>query len=117
MKMTPEQSDLIVRIRALLTEESLIREVSMFGGISVMVNEKMIVSALKDGALLVRVDADRHRELLNLPGASQAVMGAGREMGPGWIKVEAAALRGDEQLSAWVEEAMAYNLVVTGGNP
>ena len=113
--MTPEQSDLIVRIRALLTEESLIREVSMFGGISVMVNEKMIVSVLKDGALLVLVDADRHSELLNLPGASQAAMGAGREMGPGWIKV-AAALRGDEQLSAWVDEAMAYNRVVTGGN-
>ena len=88
----------------------------MFGGISVMVNEKMLVSAMKDGALLVRVDADRHRELLNLPGASQAAMGAGREMGPGWIKVESAALRGDEHLSAWVYEAMAYNIVATGGS-
>ena len=114
--MTPKQFDLIERIRALLADESEVREVSMFGGVSVMVNENMIVSAMKDGDLLVRVDADRHNELLNKPGASQAAMGPGRDMGPGWIKVEAAAVRGQEQLSAWVDDAMAYNSVVTGGN-
>lgn len=53
--MTPEQNILIERIRTLFVDEPEVREVSMFGGRSVMVNETMIVSALKDGGLLVRV--------------------------------------------------------------
>lgn len=115
--MTPEQSALVARIRALIADEPVVREVSMFGGRSVMVNEKMIVSALKDGGLLVRVDADRHDELLGRRGAIQAEMGPGRDMGPGWIEVVADAIGGDEQLSAWVEIAMNHNRSVTGGRP
>lgn len=115
--MTPEQVDLIERLRALLADEPVVREVSMFGGRSFMVNEKMIVSALKDGGLLVRVDADRHQQLLGRPGAIQAEMGAGRDMGPGWIEVEADAIRDDEPLSEWLGIAMDYNRAVTGGHP
>jgi TfoX/Sxy family transcriptional regulator of competence genes len=112
--MTPEQADLIERLRVLLADEPVVREVSMFGGRSVMVNEKMVVSALKDGGLLVRVAADQHDELLRRPGATQAEMGPGRGMGPGWIEVAAEAISDEEPLSAWVETAMAYNRVVTG---
>ena len=75
--MTPEQSDLIERLRTLLLREPITREVSMFGGRSFMVNEKMIVSALKDGNLLVRVAADRHEELLHMPGVVGLVEMAG----------------------------------------
>lgn len=114
--MTPEQDALIVQLRTLLADEPVLREVSMFGGRSVMVNEKMIVSALKDGGLLVRVDSARHDELLARPGARQAEMGPGRDMGPGWIEVEAATIENDEQLSAWVRIAMDYNSQVTGGH-
>lgn len=113
--MTPDQTALIERIRALIAGETVVREVSMFGGRSVMVNEKMIVSALKDGGLLVRVDADRHDELLRRPGAAQAEMGPGRDMGPGWIEVAADAVSDDEQLSSWIGIALDYNRAVTGG--
>lgn len=92
------------------------REVSMFGGRSVMVNEKMIASALKDGSLLVRVDADQHSELLGRPGAAQAEMGPGRDMGPGWIEVEADAIVDDAHLSSWVQIAMEHNRATTGGH-
>lgn len=112
--MTPEQTALVSRIRALLGDEPVVREVSMFGGRSVMVAERMIVSALKDGALLVRVDADRHDELLARPGAMQAEMGQGRTMGPGWIEVDRDVVRDDEQLSAWVELAMEHNRSARG---
>lgn len=112
--MTPEQTALIERLRRLLVDEAVIREVSMFGGRSVMVNEKMIASALKHGGLLLRVDRDRHEELLSRPGAVQAEMGAGRDMGPGWIEVAADAIDEDEQLGARVEIAMDYNRRVTG---
>ncbi len=90
------------------------REVSMFGGRAFMVDEKMVVSALKDGGLLVRAAADRHDELLSKPGATQAEMGAGRTMGPGWIDVAAEAILDDESLSYWVAIAMDHNRLVTG---
>lgn len=115
--MTPEQTALVERLRGLLVDEPVVREVAMFGGRSVMVNEKMIVSALKDGGLLVRVSAERHDELLGRPGATQAMMGPGRNMGPGWIEVEGAAITDDEQLSAWVGVAMDHNHAVTGRHP
>lgn len=115
--MTPEQTALLERVRALIADEPVVREVSMFGGRSVMVNEKMIVSALKDGGLLVRVNADQHDGLLGRAGAVQAKMGPGRDMGPGWIEVAADAIRDDEQLSSWIGIAMDYNRVVTGGHP
>lgn len=74
----------------------------MFGGRSFMVNEKLLVSALKDGGLLVRVDEERHDELLRRPGAVQAEMGASRTMGPGWIEVGAEAISDDESLGTWI---------------
>lgn len=114
--MTPNQAVLVERVRALIADEPVVREVSMFGGRSVMVNEKMIVSALKDGGLLVRVDADQHDALLSRPGAVQAEMGPGRDMGPGWIEVAADAISDDENLASWIEIAMDYNRAVTGGH-
>ena len=113
--MTPEQTELVERIRALIADEPVQREGSMFGGRSFMVNEKMIVSALRDGDLLVRVDADRHDEILTRPGAMQAEMGSGRDMGPGWIEVAADAISDDERLSSWIGIAMDYNRIVTSG--
>jgi len=87
----------------------------MFGGRSIMVNEKMLVSVRKDGALLVHVAADRHDELLARPGARQAFMGRGRAMGPGWIEVGADTIGEDAPLTAWLEAAMEHNHAVTGG--
>ena len=113
--MTAEQTSLIERIRALITDETVVREVSMFGGRAMMVNEKMIVSARKGGGLLVRIDAEQHDALLERPGAMQAQMGSGRDMGPGWIDVAADDIRNDQQLASWVELAMDYNRVVTAG--
>ncbi|HYO33990.1 MAG TPA: TfoX/Sxy family protein [Nocardioidaceae bacterium] len=108
-----QQADLIGRLRALLAEEPSTREVSMFGGRSFMVNNKMVVSALKEGDLLVRVDAQRHGELTQQLGATQAEMGAGRDMGPGWITVSAESIASAEALSFWLSAALAYNDALT----
>lgn len=107
--MTPQQSDLVERLRTLLSDESTTREVSMFGGRVFMVDDKILISAGKDGDLLVRVPADQHDELVTRAGARQAEMGAGRTMGPGWISVSAAAIGSDDQLSFWAEVALAHN--------
>ena len=112
--MTPEQHHLVQRILELVDEEPDVREVSMFGGRAIMVNDKMIISAGKTGDLLVRVAADRHETLLGEPGAEQAHMGAGREMGAGWITVAPEAIADDSRLTFWVDMAMRHNRAITG---
>lgn len=47
----------------------------MFGGLSFMVNEKMVVSVRGDGDLLVRTDPEQADELLTVKGARPAEMG------------------------------------------
>jgi hypothetical protein len=108
------QSELIERLRDLLAGEPSTREVSMFGGRSFMVNDRMVVSAMKPGDLLVRVPAERHDELLSRPGAVQAEMGAGRTMGPGWISVSASHLDTEAGLSEWLDIALAHNRASSG---
>lgn len=113
--MTPEQSALVQHIRTLLAEEPELREVSMFGGRSILVNGKMVVSVRKDGNLLVRVNTDQLDEYLKRPEATQAFMGSGREMAPGWIEIPTDALSEGGILSFWVGAAMDYNRFVAGG--
>jgi len=55
----------------------------MFGGLSFMVNQRMVVSVRSDGDLLVRADPEQADELLTVEGAPPAEMGAGRTMGNG----------------------------------
>ena len=113
--MTPEQHHLVQRVRALVDDEPDVREVSMFGGRAIMVNDKMIISAGRSGDLLVRVAADRHETLLSELGAEQARMGAGRDMGLGWITVAPEGIADDGRLAFWVDMAMRHNRAITGG--
>ena len=112
--MTSEQHHLVQRVRALVDDEPDVREVPMFGGRAIMVNDKMIVSAGKTGDLLVRVAADRHETLLGEPGAEQARMGAGRDMGLGWITIAPEAIADDARLAFWIDVAMEHNRTITG---
>lgn len=106
--MEKEQSRLVERLRSLLADERTTREISMFGGRSFMVNEKMLVSALGNGDLLVRVSRERDGGLMELPEASRLKMG-GRAMGPGWISVSADSITSDERLSYWIDVAFEHN--------
>ncbi len=99
--MTAEREALADRVRAALPHDRPVREVSMFGGLSFMVDDSMVVAVSRDGDLLVRIDPARNGELLNVPGARPAVMGADRPMGPGWITVSQDGLTTDEQLAFW----------------
>lgn len=74
-----------------------------------MVNDKLVVSAMRDGSLLVRVAAVRHAELTAEAGAIQAEMGAGRSMGAGWISVTANAIADDGRLRFWLDAARSHN--------
>ncbi len=81
----------------------------MFGSLSFMVNERMVVSVRSDGDLLVRADPARADELLATKGAQPAEMGAGRTMGNGWISVAEEAIAADESLDFWIGVALEYN--------
>lgn len=97
------------RIRRTLVTQTSVREVKMFGGLSFMVNERMVVGVMGDGALLVRVDPQRASELLTINGARQAEMGAGGPMGKGWIAVADDAVATQEDVDFWIEAALEYS--------
>jgi len=109
------QAALIERLRQLLSGEASVREVSMFGGRSFLVDDKLVVCARKPGDLLVRVDPERHDALVDRPGAAQAQMGRGRDMGPSWLDVAADAIASDDALSFWVGVALEYNRKIVAG--
>lgn len=109
--MMPERQALLVeRVRARLSAEPT-REVSMFGGRAFMVRDAMAVSAQRDGSLLVRVADEVGPSLLERAGAAAATMGD-RDMGPGWITVDADGVAGD-RLTAWLEVALEHNRATT----
>jgi hypothetical protein len=100
---------LLERVLALLPTGHDVREVPMFGGRSVMLDDRMVVSVRRDESLLVRVDPDRSPELLRVPGAGPAAMGPHRSMGPGWITVSSAAVASGEQLAFWLQVALEHH--------
>ena len=107
--MTPEREALADRIRAVLPADRSVREVSMFGGLSFMVDDSMVVAAGRNGDLLVRIDPARNDDLLSVPGAKPAVMGAARRpMGPGWITVTNEGLATETQLAFWAHVGLEH---------
>lgn len=108
------QAELVGRLRDLLAGEPATREVSMFGGRAFMVNDRILVSAWRNGDLLVRVAADRTDEMCALPGAAPAEMGSGRRMGAGWITVTADAIAADGPLSDWLKTSLENNHALAG---
>jgi hypothetical protein len=106
--MTTTREVLADRIRAALPDDRPVREVLMFGGLSFLVDDSLVVAAGRGGELLVRVDPARSEELLDVPGARAAVMGADRPMGPGWITVSGEGLTTDEQLAFWLDVGLTH---------
>ena len=101
--------ELADRIREALAARPSVREVKMFGGLSFMVNERMVVSVRSDGDLLVRADPEGADKLLATKGAQPAEMGAGRAMGNGWISVGKEAIATEENFDFWIGVALEYN--------
>ncbi|WP_380164082.1 TfoX/Sxy family protein [Jannaschia sp. R86511] len=100
-------AELVERVEAALPGREL-RGVRMFGGLALMLEDRMLVSVGADD-LLVRVDPARDAELLTRPGARRATMGRDRSMGEGWISVDRQALASDEDLAAWLDAALHHH--------
>jgi hypothetical protein len=87
----------------------------MFGGLSFMVHDKMIVNVRRGGDLLIRVDPRRSPELVSDHGARFAEMGTGRAMGPGWLDVAVELTASDDRLHFWLDVAMEFNDQMANG--
>lgn len=107
-----QQQQLLTTFRERMISEmphTTIREVKMFGGIALMVDDAMFASINDSGALLARVAPDRDTQLLDLSEASRAHMGAGRPMGNGWITVSADSLQSDDIVDFWFSECLNHH--------
>lgn len=105
----PYDATLVDRIRqALAKQQRPVREVSMFGGLTFMVNEKMAAVAKATGALMVRCDPDVTDDLLQRTGAEWPEM-RGRPMTKGWIVVQPSGIGSKKDVDFWLKQALAYN--------
>jgi hypothetical protein len=104
----PAREALADRIRAALRGKRALGERRMFGVVSFMIDDRLVVGARKDGGLLVRVDPERSDTFLSRPGARIAEMGAGRSMGPSWLEVAPEVLD-DDTLAFWIDAALDFN--------
>jgi len=94
------------RIRGLVGAEPDLEEKKMFGGLAFLIGGNMAVAASGQGGVLVRVDPDESEALVAATNVRPMEM-RGREM-HGWLRVEDADVRTDEQLSEWVDRGLAY---------
>jgi TfoX N-terminal domain len=98
--------ELANRIREVLEGEPGLSEKRMFGGLAFVIDENMAVSASSQGGLLLRIDPSVTETLVSKPHIRPFEM-RGREM-DGWLRVNAAVLRTDDELRLWVSHGVTY---------
>jgi TfoX/Sxy family transcriptional regulator of competence genes len=98
--------DLADRIRALLATDHDVTEKKMFGGLAFLIGGNMSVSASGQGGLLLRCDPEETDALVGEPGVGRFEM-RGRAM-DGWLRVEAEAVAGADELERWVAVGVDY---------
>ena len=95
------------RIRQSLERKNIAyEEKRMFGGMAIMVNEKMCVGVIGE-SLMARLDPDFEEEALSMPGCRPMDF-TGRPM-KGYVYVEGEGLGMDEDLDRWIGYALEYN--------
>ena len=92
------------RIRAQLEGVPFV-EKKMFGGVGFLLGGNMACGVYKDD-LVVRVPPERHPVLLNKPHAKPFDI-TGKPM-KGWLLVEPAGCKTENQLSAWIKEGVEF---------
>lgn len=98
--------DLANRIREVLSGESGVTEMRMFGGLAFLIGGNMAVAASGHGGLMVRVDPAASSRLVADSGARPMEM-RGRSM-DGWLRVDSDGVRTNRQLAKWVGIGVDY---------
>ena len=103
--MTPEDEELVDRIRPFMKRRRGYSEQKMFGGVCFMINGNMCVGPWK-GSLIVRLDKADHEETQSEPHVSPMDI-TGKVM-KGWAKVAPEGIADDKNLKAWVERCVRF---------
>ena len=98
--------ELADRIRELLQGEARLTEQHMFGGLAFLIGGNLAVAVSSKGGLLLRVDPAETDDLVDEPHVGRFEM-RGREL-DGWLRVDAEAVEGDDDLRTWVRHGIAY---------
>jgi TfoX/Sxy family transcriptional regulator of competence genes len=98
--------ELAERVRELVAGEQGVAEQRMFGGLAFLINGNMSVAASGQGGLLVRMAPAEGDALIDNKDVHPMVM-RGREMS-GWLRVDAAAVRTENQLEQWVTRGVTF---------
>jgi hypothetical protein len=98
--------ELAERLRELTVAVPGLSEQKMFGGLAFLVHGNMAIAASGQGGLLVRVDPDDSKALIEEAGVETMVM-RGRAM-TGWLRVEAGQVASDTALAAWVDRGVGF---------
>jgi TfoX/Sxy family transcriptional regulator of competence genes len=94
------------RLRTLVAGEEGLSEQRMFGGLAFLINGNMAVAASGQRGLLVRVDPEQSDQLVRSTPAEPMEM-RGRSMA-GWLRIEAADVAAEDELSAWAKRGVAF---------
>lgn len=97
---------LVARTRKAFSGAEDVREKVMFGSVGFMVNGKLCVGA-RESRIMCRIDPAQRDALLARRGCHPMTM-KGREY-RGYVLVDSAALRTDEDLQLWVGLALDFN--------
>jgi hypothetical protein len=96
---------LAARVRHALGTRRGVVEQRMFGGVGFLLQGNICVGVQSD-ALVARVGPDQMTEAMTRPHASAFVI-TGQPM-HGWVIVDAAGLRTQQDLTAWVDRARGF---------
>ena len=93
MKSNETMAYLAERIRDILGPDPRVTEKTMFGGLTFLLNGRILVGTKKDGRILLSVGKDNNDAALARPGASPMVHNDRRMTGFVWVEGDAHALR------------------------
>ncbi|MEP7240202.1 MAG: TfoX/Sxy family protein [Devosia sp.] len=107
-KSVPSESleHLAERIRDIVGDDPRIREKTMFGGLTFLLNGHILVAAKKDGRILLSVGKEHNDEALVLAGATQMLHG-GRSM-RGFVWIDGEAIEDDSDLKTCLDMAFRW---------
>jgi len=97
----------IERIQLILSARKIgWTEKKMFGGISIMLNDKFLIGYNKNG-LLVRIDPQESVTLAKKNGAGYMVHGGKPQVG--YLYVQSEGFSTDKELEFWIDKCLEYN--------
>ncbi len=94
------------RIRKALSSVSGVKERENMGGISFMLNGKMLVRAHSDGNMMLRCKPEMTEELVQKNGVSRFEM-KGKPMMKGWLLIHPEGTRNQRDFDYWIGVALA----------